>query len=193
MSTDAEQSSREDAERFFGSHTTAAPVSALPPLAPVEQRANEFAEELWWIARDVMFSSPLIEEVVYRLDFRRWFYRAALVAIPIWRRAQERIAQRTAEIVLAKLADESMREKALAYVDNMAGDLVAEHPSYGDSEGVVDDALADAIEAAYLAGHRAAREEASREIEAMTQRARDGAPPTCYGLDDLAAKIRGAG
>ena len=44
---------------------------------------------------------------------------------------------------------------------------------------------------AYLAGHRAAREEASREIEAMTQRARDGAPLTCYGLDDLAAKIRG--
>lgn len=69
----------------------------LTPLAPVEQRAGEIAnlvEDAWnrdapsWVRQIIpgSFVGNLAESV-------------ALIAIPIWRRAQERIAQRTAEIL----------------------------------------------------------------------------------------------
>lgn len=97
---------RTDVARFFGSPVSAAPpaaqptqavTSALPPLSTVGQRAEEVAYEAgdaWnrsapaW-ARQIIpgsFVGDLAESV-------------ARIAIPIWRRAQERIAQRTAEIL----------------------------------------------------------------------------------------------
>lgn len=97
---------RADVAQFFGHPVSAAPqpertapaaTSALPLLAPVEQRAAGVAYEAgdaWnrsapaW-ARQIIpgsFVGDLAESV-------------ARIAIPIWRRAQERIAQRTAEIL----------------------------------------------------------------------------------------------
>ena len=81
--------------------TPAAPASTLPELAPVEQRAKEIAAE----AMDVWgYHSPAwLDNLVSPAFVREVAESVALLAIPIWRRAQERIAQRAAEIVLAKL------------------------------------------------------------------------------------------
>ena len=103
MSTDAEQSSREDAERFFGSHTTAAPVSALPELAPVKVRQGEIGHDagLWWGLNAPRWAQGLLSQEAF--DYAA--AHAAGILIPIARRYAERIAQRTAEIVLAKLEE----------------------------------------------------------------------------------------
>lgn len=97
---------RADVAQFFGHPVSAAPqpertapaaTYVLTPLAPVEQRAGEIAnlvEDAWnrdapsWVRQIIpgSFVGNLAESV-------------ALIAIPIWRRAQERIAQRTAEIL----------------------------------------------------------------------------------------------
>jgi len=101
---------RADVAQFFGHPVSAAPPAAQPsqavtygltyvltPLAPVEQRAGEIAnlvEDAWnrdapsWVRQIIpgSFVGNLAESV-------------ALIAIPIWRLAQERIAQRTAEIL----------------------------------------------------------------------------------------------
>lgn len=66
--------------------------SSLPELAPVEQRAKELGE----IARGVWHQHPLFfgEEIMARI-----VTEVAMVGLPIWRRSQERIAQRVAEIL----------------------------------------------------------------------------------------------
>ena len=72
--------------------TTSAQVSELPPLAPVEQRASELGEiatEVWRGQRWLL-GEELMGRIVTAI---------ATVGLPIWRRAQERIAQRTAEIL----------------------------------------------------------------------------------------------
>ena len=76
-------------------------ASTLPELAPVEQRAKEIAEEVedtWG------YHSPAwLDKLCPPVFIRQLAEEVALLAIPIWRRSQERIAQRAAEIVLAKL------------------------------------------------------------------------------------------
>lgn len=78
-------------------HPTQAVTSALPPLAPVRDRAIQISAS---VRNAWEFNSPSWLDGIIRPEWVGLVAEEfALLAIPIWRRAQERIAQRTAEIL----------------------------------------------------------------------------------------------
>ena len=78
-------------------------VSELPELAPVKVRQGEIGHDagLWWGLNAPRWAQGLLSQEAF--DYAA--AHAAGILIPIARRYAERIAQRTAEIVLAKLEE----------------------------------------------------------------------------------------
>lgn len=72
-------------------------TSALPPLAPVEQRAREIANQIARVWGNCAQGWML--GIVKEGHVGMAALQLLEIAIPIWRRAQERIAQRVAEIL----------------------------------------------------------------------------------------------
>ena len=78
-------------------------ASALPELAPVKVRQGEIGHDagLWWGLNAPRWAQGLLSQEAFGYAAAH----AAGILIPIARRYAERIAQRTAEIVLAKLEE----------------------------------------------------------------------------------------